>query len=300
MVQGEVRPARVAVLVACHDDGATIRETIESLRGEAGVELVVVDDGSTDPRTLEVLAELEGEGIQVLRQENAGPASAWMRGLSATSAPYVMPFSSDDILVRGAAGVLAEALDQNPDVAAAWGDLQSFGAASAHVPSVPALCPWHVTYMSPAPGIALFRRELLIEAGGWQMRRGIEDWDLWMRLAARGFTVVHVPQVVFNYRRDAGGRFRGRVSNFEPFYEQLRSRNAALFAKREENRRASPASRPVKLLLPLVDRLPFASRLLKVQLTELVTLLFWAGGLRRTARIVGQGILFRARVRTRT
>lgn len=294
-----MNPPRVAILVACHDDAATIRETIDSLRGESGIELVVVDDGSTDPQTLEVLAELQEEGVQVLHQENAGPASAWMRGLSATSAPYVMPFSSDDVLVRGAVEVLAEALDANPQVAAAWGDLQSFGAASAHVPSVPALCPWHVTYMSPAPGIALFRRELLLEAGGWQMRRGIEDWDLWMRLAAQGFTVVSVPQVVFYYRRDAGGRFRGRVGNFEGFYEQLRLRNADLFSRRPESRRASPAPRPVKLLLPLVDRLPFASRLLKVQLVELVTLLFWGGDLRTTARIVAQGILFRLRLQAR-
>ena len=44
--------ARVAVLVACHDDGATIRETIDSLRAEPDTELVVVDDGSTDGPTL--------------------------------------------------------------------------------------------------------------------------------------------------------------------------------------------------------------------------------------------------------
>src|SRR3954447_1515849 len=131
-----------------------------------------------------------------------------MTGLAATDAPYVLPFSSDDVLVRGATGLLADALDANPGAAAAWGDLQSFGSASAYVPSVPALCPWHVTYMSPAPGIAAFRRELLLQAGGWQLRRGIEDWDLWMRLAAAGFSAVPLRRLVFYYRRDAGGRFR--------------------------------------------------------------------------------------------
>src|SRR2546430_8507742 len=74
VVQGEVTAAGVAILVACHDDAATIRETIDSLRGEAGIELVVVDDGSTDPKTLEVLAELERAGIRILHQGNAGPA----------------------------------------------------------------------------------------------------------------------------------------------------------------------------------------------------------------------------------
>jgi glycosyltransferase involved in cell wall biosynthesis len=296
---GDVAPAQVAILVACHNDGLTIGETIDSLRREALTELVVVDDGSTDSRTLDVLSELEEDGIRVLHQENAGPASAWMTGLSATSAPYVMPFSSDDILVAGASRMLADALDANPGAAAAWGDLQSFGAASAYVPSAPELCPWHVTYLSPAPGIAMFRRQLLLEAGGWQLRRGMEDWDLWMRIAARGFAGVHVPRLAFYYRRDAGGRFRGRVQTFEGFYEQLRSRNASLFARRLENRRASPAPRVLKLLLPLIDRLPFTSRLLKVQLCELVTLLFWGAGPRRTARIVLHGIRFRSRLRTR-
>ena len=289
---------RVAILVACHDDGSTLQETIAWLRGEADAELVVVDDGSTDPGTIDVLAAIERDGIRILRQENSGPASAWMAGLHATSAEYVIPFSSDDVVVSGATALLAEALDANPAAAVAWGDMQSFGDAAAYIPSTPALCPWHVTYVNSRPGIAAFRRELLMEAGGWQMKRGIEDWDLWMRLAARGFTGVHVPRLIFYYRRDAGGRFRGRVMTYEGFYEQLRERNGGLFARRPATRRTSPAPGILKILLPLVDRLPFASRLLKVQLCELLTLLFWSGGVRRTARILVHGLLFRVRSRS--
>jgi glycosyltransferase involved in cell wall biosynthesis len=289
-------PSQIAILIACHDDGTTLPETIDSLLGEVGAELVAIDDGSTDRVTLEVLETIERSGVRVLRQENSGPASAWMRGLEATSAPYLMPFSSDDILVPGAAGLLADALDANPDADVAWGDMQSFGSAAAYIPSAPSLCPWHVTYVNSRPGIAAFRREALLEAGGWQLRRGIEDWDLWMRLAARGFSGVHVPRPIFYYRRDAEGRFRGRVSVFEGFYEQLRERNAELFARRPATKVSSPAPNVLKVLLPLVDRLPFISRLVKVQLSEALTLLFWSAGPRRTIRILLQGILFRARL----
>jgi glycosyltransferase involved in cell wall biosynthesis len=288
---------RVAILVACHDDGGTIVETIESLAGEADSELVIVDDGSTDAQTLDVLARLEHEGIRVMHQPNTGPASAWMAGLAVTSAPYVMPFSSDDILVSGATAMLADALEADPQAAVAWGDMRSFGAAAAYLPTAPALCPWHVTYVNSIPGIALFHRERLLEAGGWQLTTGIEDWDLWMRLAAGGFQGIHVPRLTFYYRRDAGGRFRGRVRIFEGFYEELRQRHAQLFRRRSITKLTSPAPRVLRLLFPLVDRLPFASRLLKVQLCDALTLLFWAAGPRRTARIVGQGVLFRLRIR---
>jgi glycosyltransferase involved in cell wall biosynthesis len=291
--------SRVAILVACHDDGATIRETVASLRTEPSTELVVVDDGSTDGATLVALSELEAAGVRVLRQENSGPSAAWTAGLAATSARYVLPFSSDDLLAPGATTALADALDANPGAAGAWGDMHSFGAARAYIPTSRTLCPWHVTYTNAQPGIALFRRTLLVEAGGWQLRRGIEDWDLWMRIAARGLTGVHVPRLVFHYRRDAGGRFRGRVKSYEGFYDELCERNSELFARRPETKRASPAPAVLKVLFPVVDRLPFVSRLVKVQLCDLLTLLFWSAGIRRTSRIVLQGMLFRARVLTR-
>lgn len=287
---------RVAILVACHNDGATIRDTIDSLRAERDAELVVVDDGSTDAATRDVLAALEGEGIRVLHQENKGPSAAWMNGLSATTAAYVMPFSSDDLLVPGATARLADALDASPGAAVAWGDLRSFGAASALVPSAPELCPWYATYVDSWPGIALFRRKDLLQAGGWQLTTGIEDWDLWMRLAAGGFSGVHVPGASFLYRRDAGGRFRGRVRTFDSFYDELRLRHAQLFEARAPNRDASPAPRVLKLLFPLADRLPLISRLVKVQLCDVLSLFFWRAGPRQTVRIIAQGVVFRMRL----
>jgi glycosyltransferase involved in cell wall biosynthesis len=290
-------PARVAILVACHDDGATIQETIESLRGESRTELVVVDDGSTDRGTADVLATIEREGIRIVRQENSGPSSAWMTGLRVTSAPFVLPFSSDDILVAGATALLANELEAHPQAALAWGDMESFGAAAAYIPSAPALCPWHVTYVNSIPAYAMFRREMLLGAGGWQLEHGIEDWDLWMRLAAQGLGGVHVLAPIFYYRRDAGGRFRGSVQSFDAFFAELRARNADLFSMRSRNRRTSPAPQVLKILLPVVDRLPFISRLVRVQLCDALTLLFWSAGLRRTARVLVQGVLFRIRLR---
>jgi hypothetical protein len=219
-----------------------------------------------------------------------------MAGLAATSAPYVMPFSSDDLLVPGATASLAAALDANESAAVSWGDLESFGMTRSYVPSAPALCPWHVTYVNCRPGIALFRRDLLVQAGGWHEEGGIEDWDLWLRLAAHGFEGVYVPKLIYLYRRDAAGRFRNQSRSFDAFYERLRSRHPALFSNRTANRAASPAPGSLKTLLPLIDRLPGVSRLVKVQLSEAFTLLLWSAGPRRTMGIVVRGLAFRVRL----
>jgi glycosyltransferase involved in cell wall biosynthesis len=287
---------RVAILVACHNDAATIRETIDSLLGEPDTELVVVDDGSTDAATREVLAGLETQGVRVLYQENAGPSAAWMHALSATTAPYVMPFSSDDLLLAGSAGVLADALDGHPDAGFAWGDIQTFGLANVYRPSVPMLCPWLVTYTNAIPAYSLFRRSVLLEIGGWAEITASEDWDLWMRLAARGIAGVYVPRPTYRYRRAAGGRFRERGRRHEGYYAELKERNPDLFAARNANRHESPAPAALKALIPILDRTPGIPRLKKIQLSEALTLFFWSGGPWQTARIASQGVLFRLRV----
>jgi glycosyltransferase involved in cell wall biosynthesis len=296
-VSDEPRQPRIAFLVACHNDGETLGETIESLRTERDSELVVVDDGSTDPATLALLAALEEKrAVKVLHQANAGPSAAWTTGLGATSARYVMPFSSDDVLIPGAADLLANALDADDDASFAWGDIETFELANAYRPSVPLLCPWLVTFANCMPAYSLFRRTALASVGGWQVIKASEDWDLWMRFAASDHRGVYVDQPIYRYRRTSDSRFRRRGSHYEPFYAELAQRNRDLFAARSANRRASAAPIALKLTVPVANCLPLVPRLRKMQLCEALTLLCWSGGVRRTTRIVAQGVLFRLRI----
>src|SRR5215831_4926374 len=113
---------RAAIVIPCHDDGATIDETVQSALAQEPCELVVVDDGSTDPATLAVLDQLEQESVRIIHQENKGVCAARMAGVGATTAPYVVPLDGDDLLVAGVVTALADALDAAPKAAAAWGD----------------------------------------------------------------------------------------------------------------------------------------------------------------------------------
>ena len=286
--------ARVAIIVTCFNDGDTLGETVASIRaGAPQAELVVVDDGSSNAATLQLLSQLEAEGVRVIHQKNRGPAAAGMAGVGTTSAPYVMRFDADDLLEPDAADALADGLDDAPDAAAAWGDMQTFGLTTFRVPGVPVLDPWLVTYTNCIPGAGvLFRRESLLLVGGWQLRDGFEDWDLWMALAERGFRGVLIPRVTFHYRRDRGGRFMGASNDAERYYEELRSRHATLFAAREENRRQSSAPRSLKLSIGLVEALPGVPRLTRIQLCELLERLAFRG-IRMVAPMVRRAVALR-------
>jgi glycosyltransferase involved in cell wall biosynthesis len=289
--------ARVAIIVTCFNDGETLAETVASIRaGAEEAELVIVDDGSTDDRTLQALSKLKEDGMHVIHQPNSGPAAAGMAGVGATAAPYVMRFDADDLLEPGAADALADALDREAAVAAAWGDMQTFGLTDFRVPGVPALDPWLITYTNclPGPG-ALYRRGALLAAGGWQLRDGFEDWDLWMSLAELGHRGAYVPRLIFRYRRDRKGRFvEALAPNAAKYFDDLRARHETLFVMRAKNRRQSRAPLPLELALRSVDAFPGLSRLTRIQLSELFVRLSF-GGIRTVAPMVRQGLRLRLR-----
>jgi glycosyltransferase involved in cell wall biosynthesis len=261
---------RVAVLIACYDDGATLEEAIDSLRDQEPHELVVVDDGSTDPATLAVLDRLRGRGVRVVRQENAGLSAARMTGVHETEAPYVLPLDADDKLAPGSLSRLAGALDADPGAALAWGDVETFGDVTTRVQGAPALDPWHITYVSEIPVCSLIRRTALLEAGGWQIA-GYEDWDLWMALAERDRRGVHVPGVTLLHRRHGRRMNADCLDNHGEKLVELRARHPRLFADRRANWRHSRLPWRVRALSPLVAALPLVSAFDKHRLYRLVS-----------------------------
>jgi glycosyltransferase involved in cell wall biosynthesis len=261
---------RISVIVPCFDDGATLSETLRSLEGQEAHELVVVDDGSTDPETLAVLDELETEGTRIVHRPNGGLAAARMTGVEATSAPYVHPLDADDILGEGALARLADALDGRPDVAAAWGDVELFGTIALR-PDVPvALDPWLLTFFNPVPGTCLIRRSALESVGGWRLAGGYEDWDLWLSFAERGYRGTYVPGTMLRYRQRSGRMNEDAIQRHETKYREVRALHDVLFAERRRLRRASPEPGHVKLLLPAIDSLPGLSRWRCLQLCRFV------------------------------
>src|SRR5581483_6888045 len=173
-----------------------------------------------------------------------------------TEAPYVFPLDADDAVAPGALAALADALDSSSDAALAWGDVEVWGDLDAILAGARSLDPWLLTYVNDVPVASLVRRSALLEAGGWCMGSGYEDWDLWLALAERGYSGVHVPRPTLRYRRRSGRMLDDVTPQHGALYAKLRDRHPALFAARRSNRPRSSAPLRVKLGFPIVERLP--------------------------------------------
>ena len=140
--------------------------------------------------------------------------------------------------------------------AAAWGSVQCFGALEYVHRSRPCLDPWQLSYQNHLPIGSLYRRSALLEAGGWQLPGGYEDWDLWMTFAERGWKGIGVSEVTAHYRVRSGRRLSRSAQRHAERYERLRHRHPRLFARRRGDRRRSTAPILLKLALPAIHALP--------------------------------------------
>lgn len=254
---------RVAVLIPCFDDGVFVPEAVASVREDEPVEIVVVDDGSTDPETLEVLDRLERDGVRVVRHGvNRGLSAARTTGRLASTASFVFALDADDQLLPGALAAMADALEAHPEAAACFGDYEVFGNAHFRRQVPTSIDPFRLAFRNELTAAAMFRRTALEAVGAWEPvvpgARGrddfFEDWHLWMSLAERGATGVHVGRDRLVYRRRVhGGRLtaEGEDRRREQ-YRRLRLRHPDLFGALREHRRRSDLPLAHKLVYPLV------------------------------------------------
>ena len=250
--------ARVAVIIPCFNDGQLVTEAVASVQEDEPVEVVVVDDCSTDPATQEVMDRLERDGVRVVRHpRNRGLGETRMTGVAATTARYVFPLDADDLCVPGTLVAMADLLDANPRASICIGDYEEFGDHSSIVAIPDQLARFRRAWTNEY-GPALFRRTQLVEVGGWRQpgptHAAYEDWHLMMSLAERGEQAVRMPPGVAIYRRRLHGPRALEVarSKHRALYRDLRRAHPGLYRGMRAHWRACDLPVKRKALYPVI------------------------------------------------
>lgn len=85
------RQPLVSIVMPCYNSGRILLESIASAQAQShpAVELIVVDDGSTDHSTLAMLDDCRNAGVRVIHQPNGGVSSALNTGIRAAAGTYL-------------------------------------------------------------------------------------------------------------------------------------------------------------------------------------------------------------------
>jgi GT2 family glycosyltransferase/uncharacterized protein YbaR (Trm112 family)/SAM-dependent methyltransferase len=200
----------ISIIVPVHDTPARfLRELLDSIAVQTCErwELCAVDDGSISDEAWRILEHFAAQHprVHLDRRESAGGiAVASNLAIAAASGAYIAFCDHDDLLRSDAMAQLSEAIRNNPGVDVIYSDhdiLEPDGRRSE-----PRLKPnWSPdllrSYMYWGH-IKCFRKALVQELGGLRAEfPGAEDYDLALRISEKTDRIVHVPQVLYHWRR---------------------------------------------------------------------------------------------------
>jgi glycosyltransferase involved in cell wall biosynthesis len=231
---------RVSVLMPMRNAEPFVREAVDSVLQQdlADLELLVVDDGSTD-RSAAIATALGDPRVRIVAGPCRGFAAAWNTALERAAGELVLQCDSDDALAPGRLASQVRFLDQHPEFGAVCGGFTTIDAAGRVVAALWAegAAPEEITAELLA-GVTrthfctfTVRRSLLVALGG--MRPFFEtgcDIDLQLRLAER-CRVWYEPADRYRYRLHGASithnQPSGRRRFFEEYARELRAQRAA-------------------------------------------------------------------------
>jgi len=220
----------VTVVISCFNYGAYLDETLRSLEAQenGSPRVVVVDDGSSDSATLEILDRLHDRAV-VIRQENQGAAAARNRGLTAVDTPFALVLDADDLLVSNAIAVLKDALAERPAAGYAYGHIEFFGGQEG-VMRMPPFDAWRLLFRHIIGPTALMRSEMIEAIGGYDPGYAhYEDWEIWLHALAKGWEGVQVSQPILRYRKHGSSKYDSDRAAYRHYFGRLRRKHHTLY-----------------------------------------------------------------------
>ncbi len=218
----------VSVVMPCYNDGGYILESVAAVKAQTypEIELIIVDDGSNDSKTLEVLAELQKEScITVIHADHVGPSSARNTGIAAANGKYILPLDSDDTIDPTYIEKAVKVLETCDNIGVVYCQADLFGAQTGR---------WDLPDYSRETMLldnivfvtSLFSKDLWQDAGGFNtnMKDGMEDYDFWLSVLETGKEIYQIPEVLFHYRikdKSRTTQFQKDPGSVKATYHQL-------------------------------------------------------------------------------
>jgi glycosyltransferase involved in cell wall biosynthesis len=192
---------RVSIVIACRNQGEFLGEAIESaIHQTHPCNVVVVLNDCSDNSEEVANKYLNYNNYHLIIEEEAGLSRARNIGIRHVDADYIVCLDSDDYLDLDAIRLMLEAYDGGlvrHDIKM-FGDLNKMVTYGNGDDTLEQFIKFNRSVCT-----TMFSKSLFEEVGGYdeEMKRGFEDWDLWVRMMATGIHIKTVHKPLLFYRR---------------------------------------------------------------------------------------------------
>ena len=227
---------RVSIILPVYNCQAYVYESIASILGQTmgDFELIVIDDCSTDS-TSAILSSFRDERIVSLRNTcNLGLVESLNRGIQCSSCELLARMDADDVSYPERLRKQMLFLDHNPTVAVVGTAIENIDASGNAIdcyyyPSDPLVVSKKLLEGCPiAHPTVLMRRDAVLRAGGYRLKIGAEDYDLWLRISEFAL-LANLREPLLKYRHHTGSLTLTKVENYA--LGEFAARSAALIRR---------------------------------------------------------------------
>lgn len=207
----------VSVIIPCFNQGNYLHECIQSVISSYNgpLEIIVVDDGSNDPKTIRILDQIRStphDGVIILTKKNGGLSSARNAGIQYAKGAFIQLLDADDVILPGKIDVQIQHLKQNAHIDISICNYLLSDESRTHF-SKPCesiahftcsiedfLFKWERGFVVPIH-CALFKRSIFDTCRFDEELKGKEDWEFWCKTIHSGFVATYFPAHLAIYRQ---------------------------------------------------------------------------------------------------
>lgn len=228
--------AKVTVIIPYYNLGDFLNLAVESVINQTykDWELIIVNDGSTDQRSIEILNQYENnkdKRIKVLHKKNSGLPDTRNYAIELSKSPYICCLDADDKYHEQFLEKTVNVLDKD--------SMKKFGFVTTNVqlfwmenwvqkfpkPNVVELLKDNVAHVA-----SLFRKEAWKAAKGYKTSMiGYQDWDFWLSIVEKGYGWELIEEPLFFYRKRSSSMLSNSRKSDKELYVQMLNNHKKLF-----------------------------------------------------------------------
>lgn len=234
----------VSIVIPCYNHAQFLREAVDSALAQTykNIEIIVVNDGSTDERSRTILASFSAPKCRIVHQENRGLAGARNTGIAEARGRYILPLDADDRIEPGYLAAAVPLLEEDSALGIVTCRARYFGFSDKEW-RLPECTLENMLRENCIHACSLFRKSDWEAVGGFdeRLRPIYEDYDFWLSLLGLGKKARRLDAVMLHYRRhDASDTMRLRKGDLTLHLDVKRKVLAHIFVRHIDLYRQHP------------------------------------------------------------
>lgn len=229
-----IKSPKISIIIPCYNYGKYLMEAVNSVLNQTftDFEIIIVDDGSTDPFTLNLLKNLSLPHTKTYFITNQGVSNARNYGSSLSKGEFVLFLDADDYLSPNYLEKTISILENKKEIdfVSTWTNV--FGTEN-YIWKTKLASKANILGENTLSVASLFRKSMFVNLNGYDcnLKHGFEDWELWIRILSNDYKGYIIEEPLFNYRKKTSSLLSDAINHKDEIMKYILKKHETLLNK---------------------------------------------------------------------